>query len=287
MTGVVAAYNPNASYAVSEVDVEYRREGGRVWLARVYRPQGEGPFPSLVEIHGGQWRLFDRLQNAFIDVRLAASGLVIAAVDFDSANDAPYPASMAQINYATRWLKLHAPELGGTAEALGGIGFSSGGHMAILQAMRPADRRYASIPFEAATGLDARLSYVVLGWPVIDPYSRYLFAQEIDRADLIESGRLYFGDEAAMREANPQLILERGERVELPPALIVQGAADAQLTPGMAERFVAAYSAAGGVIELGKYPGAPHGFAREDTANTSLAIAQIKSFIARQVGGVG
>jgi acetyl esterase len=128
---------------------------------------------------------------------------------------------------------------------------------------------------------------VVLGWPVIDPYSRYLFAQEIDRADLIESGRLYFGDEAAMREANPQLILERGERVELPPALIVQGAADAQLTPGMAERFVAAYSAAGGVIELGKYPGAPHGFAREDTANTSLAIAQIKSFIARQVGGVG
>jgi acetyl esterase len=122
---------------------------------------------------------------------------------------------------------------------------------------------------------------------VIDPYSRYLFARAIGREDLMESGRLYFGDEAAMREANPQLILERGEKVELPPALIVQGAADLQLTPGMPERFAEAYGAAGGVIELGKYPGAPHGFAREDTANTAMAIAQIKSFIQRQVGGVG
>ena len=287
MSSVVASYDPNALREISVIDVEYRHEAGRSWLARVYRPRGDGPFPTLLEVHGGQWRLFDRLQNAFVDEQLAASGLVVAAVDFDSAVEAPYPSSMAQINYATRWLKFHAPEFGGTAEAVGGLGFSSGGHMVMLQAMRPADRRYASIPFAAATGLDARLRYVVMGWPVIDPYSRFLFTQTVARADLIESGRLYFGDAEAMKEANPQLILDRGERVELPPALIVQGAADAQLTPGMPERFVEAYSAAGGIIELGKYPGAPHGFARDDTPNTARAIAQIKSFIARQLSAAG
>src|SRR5215475_9990208 len=41
-------------------DIEYLRHGDKPLLARVYRPRGEGPFPALVECHGGAWCLSDR-----------------------------------------------------------------------------------------------------------------------------------------------------------------------------------------------------------------------------------
>src|SRR5204862_7893447 len=118
-------------------------------------------------------------------------------------------------------------------------------------------------------------------------YARYLYSREQDRGSLVSSSERYFVDEAGMREANPQLILERGEPVELPPALLFQGADDDVLTPTMAETFVAAYSRAGGIIELAKYPGAGHGFAREPGPNTDRALSLMKSFVARQLAAIG
>src|SRR5260370_25950697 len=38
-------------------DIEYLRHGDKPLLARVFRPRGEGPFPALVECHGGAWCL--------------------------------------------------------------------------------------------------------------------------------------------------------------------------------------------------------------------------------------
>jgi acetyl esterase len=289
-------YDPNANYPVEARDVEYRHDGTTSWLARVYQPQGAGPFPALIEIHGGAWRNGDRLQNAPFDEELAASGIMIAAIDFHSSNDAPYPAQLADINHATRWLKLQAPDFNATADRLGGVGFSSGGHLVMLSGMRPRDARYTAIGLEGASDIDATLAYVIMGWPVIDPYSRYVFAGETGRPELAEASVQNFGDESGMKEASPQHMLERGERVGLPPALLIQGAADTQLTSGMAERFVKVYSEAGGVIELGKYPGAPHGFLRDPgpdaldapgrklfESNRKAAIALVRSFIARQL----
>ena len=282
-TSTRPAYDPNATYDVTVETVEYRNDGSRSWLASIYRPQGSGPFPVLLSIHGGAWRNNDRLQNEPQDRYFAGSGLVVAAIDFRSSEDAPYPGSMADINYATRWLKQQASSFGGSAEALGGIGYSSGGHLVMLSAMRPRHPLYTSISLDGDGSVDAALDYVIMAWPVIDPFSRYEFAATINRPELRENGLLYFQDEATMQKANPQRMLERGESVELPPALLLQGAADMQLTPGMAEKFVSAYGKAGGVIEFGLFPGEPHGFAREAGTNTDRALALAKSFIARQL----
>ena len=56
-------------------DIEYRRHGGAALLARLYRPRGDGPFPALVEVHGGAWASGDRLNNAPLDAALAKSGI--------------------------------------------------------------------------------------------------------------------------------------------------------------------------------------------------------------------
>ena len=60
-------------------DVEFYRHGERPLLARLYRPDGEGPFPGVVEVHGGAWTLNDRTTNEPIARPLAALTLAPSA----------------------------------------------------------------------------------------------------------------------------------------------------------------------------------------------------------------
>ena len=274
-------YDPNATFDIESTDVEYRRDGGQVWLARVIKPRGIGPFPTLLDVHGGAWANGDRLMNETTDVALAKSGIVVAAIDFRTSMAAPHPAAQEDINYATRWLKTHAADFGGTPQMLGGAGWSSGGHQVMLAAMK--HQEYATLPLPEASGLDGSLAYVIMGWPVIDPLARYNLAKGRGNEELMANHIRYFGSEAGMEAASPPHILARGESVETPPALLVQGAADESLTRMMAEDFVEKYSLAGGVIEMGKYPATPHGFLRDPGPMSDRALALIKSFIARQL----
>ncbi|HZR98360.1 MAG TPA: alpha/beta hydrolase [Chloroflexota bacterium] len=276
-------YDPAAQYEVSTEDVEYRREGGEAWLARVYRPRGAGPFPALLDVHGGAWSMGDRLNDAPMDAALAASGMVVVAVDFRLAPQHPYPASLADVNYATRWLKAHAADFGADPRHLGGLGSSSGGHQIMLSAMRPRDPRYAAIPLSEAPDADASLAYVLACWPILDPYARYLFAQETGRKELVTRTEGYFLTVDAMQEGNPQCILDRHEAATLPPVVLFQGTADTNLTVEMSERFVASYRAAGGQAELELFPDMPHGFGNQPGPEAERAIALMKAFVARQL----
>jgi acetyl esterase len=276
-------YDPAAHYEVVTEDVEYRRDNDESWLARVYRPQGNGPFPTLLDIHGGAWSMGDRLNDAPMDEALAASGMVVVAVDFRLAPQHAYPASLIDVNYATRWLKAHATELGGDPRHIGGLGSSSGGHQIMLSAMRPRDPRYAVLPLAEAADLDASLAYVLACWPILDPYARYQFAQETGRQELVTRTEGFFLSEQAMQEGNPQRILDRGEAAVLPPIVLLQGTADTNLTVAMSERFVQSYRAAGGQADLELFPEMPHGFGNQSGPESERAIALLKTFVARQL----
>ena len=273
------------SYGVRVSDVTYRRDRDGSWAARIYQPEGAGPFPALLDVHGGAWTRGSHTDNERIDRALASSGLVVAAIACRQAPAHAYPAQVADVNYATRWLKAHARDFNADARSLGGLGTSSGGHAVLLSAMRPRDPRYAVCPLPEAEGVTATVSYVIAAWPVIDPYARYLFARETGRAALVEASEAYFPTQEAMREGNPQLALERGEPVELPPTLIVQGTADDNVPLSVSERFVEAYRAAGGAVERELFSGMPHGFARNPGPESDRALEVMKAFVARQLAG--
>ena len=78
-------------------------------------------------------------------------------------------------------------------------------------------------------------------------------------------------------------LLERGEPVELPPALVLQGTNDDNLTPDMADKFVGAYRARGGTVTLEKFDGQPHTFVSRDptSAASQRALELIKGFVHR------
>jgi acetyl esterase/lipase len=99
------------THEIDVEDIEYLRHGDKPLLARVFRPQGEGPFPALVECHGGAWCLSDRTTERLRHQAMAMHGIVSIALDFRSGNEDPYPASVQDINYAVRWTKLNARAL--------------------------------------------------------------------------------------------------------------------------------------------------------------------------------
>src|SRR5258708_15345307 len=105
----------NVEFEVDVKDVEYQRQGEQPWLARVYRPVGTGPFPTVVDVHGGAWNNGDPLNDTLMDQALAAQGVPTVAIDFRQPPQAGYPASGQDMNPATTWLKAHPAEFGGSA----------------------------------------------------------------------------------------------------------------------------------------------------------------------------
>jgi len=265
-------------------DLEYGRLGDTPLLARLYRPRGVTNFPCIVDVHGGAWVANDRLQNAAMDEVIAAAGTAVLALDFRMAPASPYPASIADINLGIRWLKANAAKLGGDASRVGGLGTSSGGHLLWLNVLRPRDRRYGAAKLAGHEDVDASLGFVVACWPISDPLARYKMARETGNERLVKNHDAFFLNEAAMAEANPQRILESGEAGALPPALVIQGTADANVTSDMADRFVAAYTSAGGKITLRKFEGEPHTFiSLNPTKPASVeALGLITQFIREQ-----
>jgi acetyl esterase len=276
-------YDPSKRYEIKVWDVEYRRDPIRTLMARVYQPQGEGPFPVLLDVHGGAWNDQDRTANAPVDERLAASGILVVAIDVRLAREAPYPGSVADVNYGIRWLKAKAREWNGEPETLGALGSSSGGHVLELCAMRPHDARYTVYPLPEAPHLDATLMYVIARSPISNPLARYEQAQKMQRATLITNSELYFSPWDTIFDGNPQRILERGEAVILPPMFVLQGELDDNVLPAVQEHFVATYRAAGGKIDYEVFPGAEHRWIIQPGPQTDRAIDMIKAFIARQL----
>jgi acetyl esterase len=283
------------SYEIRVEDVEYLRHGAVPLLARLYRPQGTGPFPIVVELHGGAWCRSDRLADAVIHEPLARSGVIVAALDWRQPPVAPYPASFQDIHYGIRWLKARATELGSRPDLVGSMGNSSGGHQAMLLAIRPFDPRYGALPQPAGVpAIDATVRCVVLTSPVIDPLGRYHYAKDLKAKgqpypalvdEVLPCHDAYWQTEAAMAEGGPTLALERGERVQLPPVLYVQGSEDLAHPRPHLERFVAAYRAAGGVVDLELFDGEGQGFIMRKAGSpaSNRAIELIVEFVHKQL----
>jgi acetyl esterase/lipase len=280
-----AAYDPKARFELKVSEVEVRRTPkGRQLMARIYQPQGPGPFPTVLDLHGGAWNRKDRLAEEPMDRAIAASGVLVVAIDMTVAPEAPYPACVQDANYGVRWLKWKAAGWKGDASRIGIYGSSSGGHVAELLALRPRDPRYNAIPLPEAPSLDATVAYVATRSPISNTFARYQNAVEKKRDSMIKNNTTFFVPWDTIHEANPQEILERREKVTLVPLLIMQGALDDNVLPAAQEKFVATYKAAGGQVEYSLFPGSVHEWVAEPGVQTDRAREMAKAFIAKNVG---
>lgn len=289
------AISTQTTYDVDIADVEYLRHGDQPLLVRLFKPRGSGPFPVMVELHGGAWVRGDRLNGNAANEALAKLGVIVAALDFRVPPVAPYPASLADIHYGIRWCKTQAAAWNGLPEKIGAMGTSSGAHQAMLLGMRPHDPRYAALPAPAgAAAVDGSLGCVIMVSPVIDPLGRYLYAKGFRQdctpppgfADrVVPMHDQYWRTEATMAEGAPARILARGERVALPPVLcLARSYEEGHPRPDLDE-FIRQYRQAGGPIDVTIFEGEGEGLLRQPATPTAQqALEQMRTFIHQHLG---
>ena len=277
-------YNPAAKFELKVSEVEFRRTpGGRQLMARIYQPQGTGPFPTLLDLHGGAWNNKDRMAEQPMDRAIAESGVLVVAIDMTRAPEAPYPACVQDANYGVRWLKSKAAQWGGDPSKIGVYGSSSGGHVAELLGMRPRDPRYNAIPLPSAPNIDATVAYVATRSPISNTFARFRNAEEKKRDNMMKNNKTFFVPWESIHEANPQEILDRREQVTLVPMLVMQGALDDNVLPAAQEKFAATYKAAGGQIDYHVFADSEHEWVAKPGPQTDRAREMAKAFIARQL----
>ena len=279
-----ASYDPAAKFGLKISEVEYRRnKAGRQLIARIYEPAGKGPFPTVLDLHGGAWNAKDRKAEEPMDRAIAESGVLVVAIDLTLAAEAPYPACVQDANFAVRWLKTKAAAWNGNPAKIGVYGSSSGGHVAELLAMRPRDSRYNAIPLQEAPKTDASVAYVAMRSPISNTFARYQNAEKLKRIGMIKNNTTFFVPWDTIHESNPQEILDRRAAITKVPLLIMQGALDDNVLPAVQEKFVQSYKDAGGDIQYELFEGCEHEWVAKPGPQTDHARETVKAFIARQV----
>jgi len=274
-------YDPAAKFDLTISELEYRRTAkGRSLMARIYQPMGQGPFPVVLDLHGGAWNAKDRHAEQPFDRALAEAGALVVAVDLTLAPEAPYPACVQDASYALRWLRARAKDWKGDASRIGLFGSSSGGHIAELLALRPNDARYNAIAFG---GGPVSPDYVMMRSPISNTFARFQTAEANKVDSMIRNNQTFFVPWDSIHEANPQEILDRKEKVTLKSFLIMQGALDTNMLPAIQTKFVEAYRAAGGSCDYTVFDGCEHEWVSKPGPQTTRAHEMAKAFIARHV----
>ena len=121
-------------------DVVYGRAGGSDLKLDLVQPEGAGPFPAVICIHGGAWMSGSKAGYGPVMQMLATSGYAAAAIEYRFAPAHKFPAQIDDVRQAVRYLRAHAAELKIDATRLVVMGDSAGGHLALLTGLREHEK---------------------------------------------------------------------------------------------------------------------------------------------------
>ncbi len=127
---------------------------------RVYTPDGEGPFGTLLFLHGGGWTIGDLDTHDHPCRSLCHdAGIVVVSVDYRLAPEHPYPAGLDDAWAVLEWLAVNGAELRADPTRLAVGGDSAGGNLAAVLALRARDRGGPALLFQLLVypGIDLRL----------------------------------------------------------------------------------------------------------------------------------
>jgi acetyl esterase len=182
---------------------------------RVYRPDGEGPFPILVYLHAGGWVKGNlETHDDFCRQLTNETGMVVVAVAYRLSPEHPFPTPLEDCYTATEWAAENGASLHGDPERLAIIGESAGGNLAAATALLARDRHGPSIEHQ------------VLLYPVLDhDFTRHSYREFGDVPLLTEESLRWYWDQYIARGVdweNPYAApLRARDLSRLPPATVV------------------------------------------------------------------
>ncbi|KOX22402.1 hypothetical protein ADK67_24670 [Saccharothrix sp. NRRL B-16348] len=219
--------------------------------ARIYYPEGDGPFPAIVFLHGSGWVTCNLdLYDVALRALAATTGHAVFAVNYQKAPEHPFPVPLDDSYAATAWLFEHAASVDVDPARIGVMGDSAGGNLA------------AAVALKARGTLD--LAFQVLVVPALDV--DFTTRSYVDHATgyALSTGTMrwfwshYLGSTPVSDLAAPLRASVDG----LPPAFVAIAGHDPVRDDG--ERYAARLAAAGVPVRLREFEGTIHPFVLMD-----------------------
>ena len=186
-------------------DIPYSRPGGLDLLMDADIPEGKGPFPAVIIVHGGGWEAGDKITYVSpVFEPLAQAGFAWLSIDYRLTPYVHVPEQLEDVRSAVRFVRRHADWLQVDPNRIALLGESASGHLVAQVASMPCP------------GCEVQA--------VVSFYGVYNFERWRNDPEFSAMlGRLFADPSpSVLREYSPLFHASAG----LPPMLIIQGTAD-------------------------------------------------------------
>ncbi|MBC7809351.1 MAG: alpha/beta hydrolase fold domain-containing protein [Akkermansiaceae bacterium] len=219
---------------------------------RVYTPEGKGPLPVAVYVHGGGWTVgsiagYDPSYRALAN----AARCVVISVSYRLAPENKFPSGLEDVYAAFQYIRKNAAQFGGDPKRVAIVGESAGGNLAAAVCLLSHDRK-AALPI-----------HQVLIYPITDTrtntssYRAHKYAVPLDRPQMV-----YFIEQVVRTKRDldsPYLAVLRAPSLRgLPPATVITAEIDPLNAEGVA--YANRLKASGVPVRYKNYDGATHEF---------------------------
>ena len=220
---LVLTVGPITWGAELKTDIEYGRAGGERLLLDARAPDGEGPFPVVIIVHGGGWGRGNKADeiSVFFDP-LTQGGFTWFSINYRLAPTNHWPACFEDVQTAIRWVKAHAAEFKGDPKRIALLGYSAGGQLACHAAVLAGDDTRVQAVVACAAPTDM----------VADNRRRGGLSKSL-QALLARPPELTDDTIKILHELSPYDFVKPG----LPPFLLLQGDADKTVPPSQSVNF--------------------------------------------------
>jgi acetyl esterase/lipase len=263
--------------AIHRENVTYREDVGLELQGDLYLPKGRGPFPILIGVPGGGWRMCVRATLREWGFYLASRGYGMFAIDYRvaTATRKAFPEAVQDVIAAVRFIRSSESELSIDASRIGLLGASAGAHLAALAALG-GDARFGDGSVDAGAGTRACVKALVAVCGVYDLFRHWQddlgrnsdpqsnIARNLIGADPYEDARAFF-------EASPlRYISYENNRM---PVLVSWSTSDDVVDPAQSESFARALQQARFTVRTHRLLGASHFWFGESLRDNASATA--------------
>ncbi len=261
--GSVATADPFNPVTI-ESDLIYAKVGDVSLKLDLARPSsGTGPFPGLLVIHGGAWRAGNKADMGSLIADAAQHGYIAISPQYRFCPKETFPTQVYDVKAVVRWLRSHAKEYHLDVDHIGAMGFSAGGHLALMLGVAgPSDGLEGSVPSDAPS---SRVQAVVNYFGPTDLTANDIPEVTMPLLNDFLGGPLADKLEVA-KKASPLTMVTKDD----PPILTFQGTKDPLVPHSQAIKLAEAQTRAGvaGRVEL--MLGSGHGWSGPNLVHTML-----------------